>query len=427
MRILTAFLILVAAACSCIREVRAADCDISTEESLSTLTERQALLQRQLSVDAAAVVSARNGTAMSGEDAAQALDRALAALTATSGSIECAQAKIARVHSLGHRTAEQVEKVLHYATNRELPQRSNLAKLSFGRATIAAPAPSERVLLSAASIIDLYRTGGMGSHSVKGATALSRDEMRADMIKTLSGLNAQSVLIYIHGYSSGFDDAAIRASQLSHDIRFGGLLLLFSWPSPGSAASYWQAEETALLSEEAFEQLLIYVTELPVSNIHIVAAGMGTRIASRAIVSFVHKGRPTEKLREVVLAAPDINVELFRTIIAPVLAGAKGTRTTIYASSGDLSLRASKIVHGSRRAGETSGGLMVFPGIDTIDASKAQYILRSYGHSQILDTAQVLDDLQAVIVRNDAAERRGLLRMGTAPNSYWHLKADGAR
>src|SRR5689334_22014605 len=47
----------------------------------------------------------------------------------------------------------------------------------------------------------------------------------------------------------------------------------------------------------------------------------------------------------------------------------QGTRTTIYASSSDLALRASKVVHWFRRVGETVGGVFVYPGVDTIDAS----------------------------------------------------------
>jgi esterase/lipase superfamily enzyme len=60
---------------------------------------------------------------------------------------------------------------------------------------------------------------------------------------------------------------------------------------------------------------------------------MGSHIVSQALKSRVERGKSTGHLSELLLAAPDINAQLFRTTIAPRLAAMQGTRTTVYASS----------------------------------------------------------------------------------------------
>jgi esterase/lipase superfamily enzyme len=134
----------------------------------------------------------------------------------------------------------------------------------------------------------------------------------------------------------------------------------------------------------------------------------------------VRENKPTPHLSELLLAAPDINAELFRSVIAPRLAEMQGTRTTIYASSSDLALRASKLVHGYRRVGETIGGVFTHPPLDTIDASSASPIARAYGHSYLLDSLPVVRDIQSVLKRV-AAKERGLKQGGRVPNTYWSL------
>jgi peptidase E len=68
---------------------------------------------------------------------------------------------------------------------------------------------------------------------------------------------------------------------------------------------------------------------------------------------------------------------------------------TIYVSSADLALAASKVVHGFRRVGESTGGVLTFPEIETIDASKTAPVVRAFGHSYVLDSISVLTDLAA--------------------------------
>jgi esterase/lipase superfamily enzyme len=134
------------------------------------------------------------------------------------------------------------------------------------------------------------------------------------------------------------------------------------------------------------------------------------------------RGKSTPNLRELLLAAPDINVEIFKEQILPGLALLQGTHRSIYASSSDLALRASKIVHDFHRLGETTGGVMTFAGFETIDASGVAPLLRSFGHSYVVDSAKVLGDIAETITLHFNADQRSLLRQGAPPAAWWLLK-----
>jgi esterase/lipase superfamily enzyme len=121
------------------------------------------------------------------------------------------------------------------------------------------------------------------------------------------------------------------------------------------------------------------------------------------------------------LAAPDINAEIFREKILPGLSTLAAHRT-IYASSSDVALRASKVVHDYRRVGETEGGVLTFAGFETIDASSVAPLLRSFGHSYVVDSTKVLGDIAETLSMRFNADQRNLPRQGTPPSAWWLLK-----
>jgi esterase/lipase superfamily enzyme len=214
----------------------------------------------------------------------------------------------------------------------------------------------------------------------------------------------------------------MRTAQLAHDLQFAGVPFFFSWPSAAQFLAYFRDAESAEGAVTIFEQLLDDLSKLPVDDIYIVAHSMGNRIVAQALRARVEQGKDTKRLRELLLAAPDINADLFRNVIAPKLEAMQGTRTTLYAASSDLALRASKVMHGFRRVGETAGGVLVFPGLETIDASSSAVVTRGYGHSYLMDSPSVLDDIRAIIRERTSAKQRGLPQFGVPPNLFWKLK-----
>ena len=123
---------------------------------------------------------------------------------------------------------------------------------------------------------------------------------------------------------------------------------------------------------------------------------------------------------QVVLAAPDVDADTFRDEIAPALLPTSA-RVTLYASSHDVALEASRRVHGYARAGEAGDGLVVVKGMDTVDVSEV-----SGGHSYIGNSGRVLDDLGAMLLRHAPREGRpdAVLRPLRGLH-YWLLRTLG--
>jgi esterase/lipase superfamily enzyme len=324
-----------------------------------------------------------------------------------------------------------VEITTYYATNRNKVGGVEPAKVygtsyqgnfQYGRAVVSIPPthkPGEIEQLG--FIMKMVVEPDPNKHFVlKSVTPLELDEARKEMADKIKSANSKSMLVFVHGYNSGFADAAMRTAQIAYDLKFPGMPFFYSWPSANRVRAYLPDEEAARLSESIFEALIDdLTTSLPVTDIYIVAHSMGTRVVSHALQHREEKGKSSKQLRELLLAAPDINAELFRGVIAPKLAAMQGLRTTVYASSSDLALMASKVVHGFQRVGETTGGVFVYPGIETIDASSASSSSRALGHSYVVDTPSVIGDIRSVVLNRASTKQRGLTSTGTVPNVYW--------
>jgi esterase/lipase superfamily enzyme len=326
-----------------------------------------------------------------------------------------------------------VEVTTYYATNRNVAKGSNEPakvygvevenELHYGRAVVTIPRDHTPGMVEAPTLWKLEREPDPNKHfTLKSVSPLATDAARREMGQKLSGLSSKSLLVFVHGFNTSFRDAALRTAQIAYDLKFPGLAFFYSWPSASLIRAYWQDEEAARFSESVFLRLLDDLNQLPVDDIYLVAHSMGNRIVGHALQTRIEMGRDNSRLREVLLAAPDISADIFNKLIAPKLATLKNTRTTIYASSSDVALRVSKVVHGFRRLGETADGVVPSPGLETVDASSATSMAKAYGHLYIMDSPSVMRDIQTVIKQNISAAQRGLSQMGMSPNQYWRLK-----
>jgi len=327
---------------------------------------------------------------------------------------------------------ELVEVTTYYATNRNKTGSTEPVKLyggnyegnfHYGRAVVSIPKTHKPGEVEKPNpLMRLIFEPDPSKHFVlKSVEPLDMDVARKEMAQKLNAPgSAKAILVFVHGYNSGFNDAAMRAAQITYDLNFQGMPFFYSWPSAARIRAYLPDEESARLSESIFENLIEdLTTKLPVTDIYIVAHSMGTRVVSHALQHRAEKGKPNTQLRELLLAAPDINAELFRGVIAPKLTAMQGLRTTVYASSSDLALMASKVVHGYQRVGETTSGVFTYPGIETIDASSASSSSRALGHSYVVDTPSVIGDIKSIVLNHATAKQRGLTSSGAVPNVYW--------
>ena len=325
-----------------------------------------------------------------------------------------------------------IEITTYYATNRKRSGVQDPAKfydltdsgtVEYGRAIVSMPLSHTPGDLELPSLWKLERRPDPNKHFVlKAVNPLRVDAALQEISQTLQVSPGKAVLLFVHGYNTTFQDAAMRTAQLAYDLKFPGVPLFFSWPSAGRPTSYLRDTDTAELSERHFAQLLDHLSRLPTTDVYVIAHSMGNRIVTTGVRARVEKGQDTSKVRELLLAAPDINADLFRTQIAPALARMRGTRTTVYASSKDLALRASSVLHEYSRVGDTHPNVFVHPRIETIDASGVSLLNRGYGHTYIMDSQAVLNDIHLLLQRRVSAKDRGLSAVGKAPALYWKFR-----
>lgn len=154
--------------------------------------------------------------------------------------------------------------------------------------------------------------------------------------------NRGRALVFVHGYNNRFDDALLRFAQIVHDSKAPGVPVLFTWPSRGKLLAYPYDRESATYSREALANALERMSkDKRVTEISILAHSMGNWVAMEALRTLALKhGRVPPKIVNVMMASPDIDVDVFHSQLRSF--GAKPPRMTLFVSRDDNALAASK-------------------------------------------------------------------------------------
>lgn len=238
-----------------------------------------------------------------------------------------------------------------------------------------------------------------------------------------AGANEEStLLLFVHGFNVSFSEAALRTAQLAHDLQFPGKIMVYSWPSAAKVTEYWQDEESSRISTPRFRKFLADLLKTKITRVFIVAHSMGTRIVIPALPTLAAQGVDVSKVSELMLAAADFNVIEFKELASDFeRLREQGTRLTIYSASNDFALQTSRWIHSYRRLGESDPTLIIFKGLDSVDASVASTFRRAFGHSYVSDSSQVISDMQHVVLRALAPTARGLVPIPNTTNQGWKI------
>lgn len=227
-------------------------------------------------------------------------------------------------------------------------------------------------------------------------------------------LDKRNCFVFVHGYNVSFEKAALRTAQIHYDLKFAGVPIFYSWPSRANVRSYFSDRNEIFYSYEHVMKFLLATAErTDAKRIHVIAHSMGADAVSRAILMMGDRGKIFD---QIVLAAPDVDADVFREQIAPRMQKI-ANRTTLYCSRNDLALHASYAFNDSRRLGDSSRGIMVLDGLDTIDASDIDTDL--LGHSYYGDCNMLLADVGLLLEKNLPPLDRKLSSQLSEKLSYW--------
>src|SRR5271157_1812610 len=172
------------------------------------------------------------------------------------------------------------------------------------------------------------------------ADRLDLAQAKADFNARVARTPGRKVLIFVHGYNTRFEEAVYRFAQIVHDARVDVAPVLFTWPSGGSLVDYVYDRDSAMYSRDALEAVLqALVDSRNVGSISILAHSMGNYLAVESLrqMAIRDRGLPS-KIRDVMLASPDIDVDVFRRQIADIDVKPRTTQFTLFVSRDDKAL-----------------------------------------------------------------------------------------
>lgn len=178
------------------------------------------------------------------------------------------------------------------------------------------------------------------------ADVIDEPTARRRLAERLRSAGSGHVFLFVHGYNNRFEDAVFTFAQFVHDSRAPAVPVLFTWPSRGELLAYGYDRESANYSRSALELLLRRLDENPaVREITVLAHSMGNWVTLEALRQMsIRSGRVPGKIDQVVLAAPDVDVDVFRSQIDEI--GSSGPRFILLASRDDQALALSRRLWG---------------------------------------------------------------------------------
>jgi esterase/lipase superfamily enzyme len=242
-----------------------------------------------------------------------------------------------------------------------------------------------------------------------------------DVLKSaLTYVDSDEIFVFIHGYNTKFIDAAYRTAQLFFDLDYKGVPIMYCWPSMGEEKGYLydlqQADRSAF---EVRKFLATVARKNCTKKINIIAHSMGNRVFSRAMSELSYM-MPDVRFNHIIMAAPDIDDGDFRANYASKMIK-MCKDITLYSSSEDLALWASKKAGYLNRLGQSGPNLFVMRPITTIDVSEVNCD-DIIGHSCFARSKKILEDIHNLLSEKQLKDRKlENVRYRTSQDYYYRL------
>ncbi|WP_163847744.1 alpha/beta hydrolase [Pseudooceanicola aestuarii] len=202
----------------------------------------------------------------------------------------------------------------------------------------------------------------------------------------------RQVTVFVHGFNVSYPAAVLRAAQMAHDFEVPGPMVLFSWPSAGRLTHYVYDRDSTLVARDRFIEVLRMIARSDADSIVVLAHSMGAFLTMESLrtLEAVEDHQVIDRLAGVVLAEPDIDVDVFKMQVRRV--DLDHTPIAIIGSQKDYALRLSQFVAGQHpRVGENESiEEMRRLGVLVIDVTGAQDQSVT-GHTAFATNPQLLE------------------------------------
>ncbi|KQS64779.1 hypothetical protein ASG39_11315 [Rhizobium sp. Leaf371] len=191
------------------------------------------------------------------------------------------------------------------------------------------------------------------THPDPEKTMTVRERRRLDQRSMVAAIVAQpgfdgTVGLFVHGFNYRYQEGVFRLAQMAADSRSKAMPVLFSWPSEGALSGYLADRDAVLFSRDDLVSLMAALSETgKVRQILLFGHSMGGFLIMESVrqLRLTDRGDVLDKL-SVVLAAPDIDADLFRRQMDVI--GRLRSPLVLLVSPQDEALAASSLLSGAR-------------------------------------------------------------------------------
>jgi len=211
----------------------------------------------------------------------------------------------------------------------------------------------------------------------------------------------REILVFIHGYNTRFPEGLYRFTQIVHDANFEGVPVFFTWASRGNLQDYVYDLNSAAIARSALEETLVELSRTKATDITILAHSMGNWLLMETAIQASPENRRnlTRKAKNIVLAAPDIDIDLFKAQLRKL--GKPPKPYTVIVSRDDRALRLSRTIAGGKeRVGAYSNDQELAElGAIVVDVTELDSLDGAH-HSKFAQLAQLRPELRDSLGRS---------------------------
>lgn len=221
---------------------------------------------------------------------------------------------------------------------------------------------------------------------VRDQEAVMTARLHAEIQRRLAMTPRKEVLVFVHGFNNTFAQATVTTAELWHFLQHEGVAIAYTWPAGiGGPLGYAYDRESGEFTVHHLKQFLrVLLSCEGVERVHLLAHSRGTDVLTSALRELVLEMRgPTGDLSRllpvanVVLAAPDLDLEVSSQRIGAEHLHTAAERLTIYTCQEDRAITLSNwLFEGFRRLG-------VLNPSDLAPGQRA--MLGDYGNIQVVD------------------------------------------
>ncbi|MFG1371761.1 alpha/beta hydrolase [Xanthobacter oligotrophicus] len=239
-------------------------------------------------------------------------------------------------------------------------------------------------------------------------------DMKSELARRPAG--QRKVFIFVHGYNTQFSEALYRLAQMAHDADAPAVPVLFTWASRATTEAYVYDNNSATAARDNLEETIRLAFGSGADEVSIMAHSMGNWVTVEALRQIRISGKPVpqNKVGNIILAAPDIDVDVFKSQLKRF--GKPAKPFVVIVSRDDKALGFSEFIAGKKqRLGEYSNDAeLVDLGAVVVDMTDVK-ALDSFNHGKFAQLAEMAPQLRGSVLRGEtpgdaAASSHGALQ-----------------